>query len=520
MANLTGKKLNKLLSIEISENDIICVELFFLKETISIKNAFRINIPVFQDVNKTVTLFKQTLKSLNIKTKEFAVGFSMQYLRLLPIPIPLTIPLEEITQIIVQEGNIDLKKEYLTWIPLNNTKRQDPDGVSRYDVLGISLHGAQMDFVNQIVKSCNLKLVSVTPSFLTLGFFLPQEATNNLLSTLWVSQIRSEFVVWSGQEPIYEHLFLTHQLNDQVFQSVNYIQSQLAGTQVVGVFPCGTYANETNLSQLALSIQQFTLPPYFALQPDVLKGLSITEIINSIGIGVCSSNHFPYITPNFLFQPGVKPISDLGGIFKQKPRIQIKREIRISLPFISSLDPVLARFIIPSLIIVLISILCSFYINNFMLPKVKTKLLELESKMNITQLQLAKLLNIEKTNKVLLLKSDYFSNLVEKRKAWSKILREVADMTPKNLWIDRLEIKNNVIDVFGRALDVNAVANFSINLNHTAKLLGNSQIVALRKYQEEGVDLIEYQVNAQVMDKTQLVLDKDKKEKQETKTKT
>ncbi len=68
-------------------------------------------------------------------------------------------------------------------------------------------------------------------------------------------------------------------------------------------------------------------------------------------------------------------------------------------------------------------------------------------------------------------------------------------MTPKGLWIDRIEVKNNDIDVFGRALNIDAVASFSINLNYTAKLLGNAQIIALRKSEEDGIDIVEYQVN-------------------------
>ena len=73
-------------------------------------------------------------------------------------------------------------------------------------------------------------------------------------------------------------------------------------------------------------------------------------------------------------------------------------------------------------------------------------------------------------------------------------------MTPKSLWIDRLEVRNNTIDIFGRALDVDAVANLSINLNYTAKLIGNAQIIALRKFQEEGIDIVEFQVSARLND--------------------
>ena len=75
-------------------------------------------------------------------------------------------------------------------------------------------------------------------------------------------------------------------------------------------------------------------------------------------------------------------------------------------------------------------------------------------------------------------------------------------MTPKGLWIDRLEIKSDLVNIFGRALDVDSVANFSINLNYTAKLLEKTKIVSLRKYQEEGIDLIEYQVSTQVKEES------------------
>ena len=64
------KKLNRILGIEISENDIIASEILFAKNNINLTSGFRLNIPVLQDINKTITLFKQNLKAFNIKTKE------------------------------------------------------------------------------------------------------------------------------------------------------------------------------------------------------------------------------------------------------------------------------------------------------------------------------------------------------------------------------------------------------------------------------------------------------------------
>lgn len=504
-----SKKLNRILGIEISENDIIATEIIFAQNKVNLLNGFRLSIPVLQDINKTIKLFKQNLKTLNIKTKDCAFGFSMQYFRLLPVPIPSTIPEEEIGSIVIQEGNIDTTQEIATWFPLNNTQRQDTDGINRFDVLGISIPKNIADLATQLCKACNLKLISLTPSFLGLPAFLNPAPNNNLVSTLWVSQIRSEFIVWSGQEPIYEHLFLTHQLNNQVFESVNYIQTQLAGTQIASILTCGPYAKETNFSQLTFNLQSFSLPVDLIDSGSVFKQMSLSEAITSIGVGFSASNNFPYTAPNLLNPIKGSTTKNWQSIFKDFSKAQTDKTKNLKLPFAftfptKSLDAQTSRFIAGAVFIVIFSILSGLFIQNFLTTSIQTGQTLSSNRLILAQNHLSKLMNIEKTNKVLGLKVDYFSGLIDKRKPWSKILREIGDMTPKGLWIDRIEVRTNRIDIFGRALNVDSVASFSINLNYTAKLLGNAQIIDLRKAEEDEVEIIEYQVNVKVKDQEQI----------------
>ncbi len=490
MASKTPKKLNKILGIEISESNIIGVEVQFAKNKILLTNGFKINIAVFQDVNKSISIINQYLKSSNIRTKDCAIGYSMQYFKLHPTPIPLTIPQNEIGSIVIQEGNVNPAEEVASWMPLKNTEREEADGVKKLDILGISLQRPLIDFAKLICQKCNLKLHSVSPSFLALGTFLQPRSDNNLTATLWVSQLRSELVVWSGNEPIYEHLFLSHQLNDQVFQSVNLIQSQIPGTQLSTIFTCGPFVKETNLSQLPFNIQSFTLPLNFADAGRVFQQININEIIPPLGLAWSVSNNTPYTLPNLL-NP-IKTKSDsLGGIFKDAKTAQKKGG---SVPT-TTLELSFSKFIFAAAIIILITILSSITISTFIMPGVDTNKGIFNNRINLAQAHLTKLLNFEKTNKILNIKTGFLSALIDKRKPWSRVLREIGDMTPRGLWIDRLEIKNTTIDIFGRALNIDSVANFSINLNYTAKLLGKAQIIALRKFQEEGVELIEFQLS-------------------------
>ena len=483
------KKYNNVAGVEISENCIIVSEIKFVKNNLNLTSGFRLDVPVFQDINNTVSLFKQSLRASNIKTKDFAFSLSMQYFKLFPVPIPKTIPRNEIDSIILQEGNINLNNDVAVWMPLNNTQRQDPDGVARYDVLGISMPKNIMSFVNLLCKQCALKPLLITPSFFGSGAFLGNNVANNLESTLWISQIRSEFIVWSGQEPVYEHLFLTHQMSEQVFQLVNYIQTQLPGSQVTTIYTCGPYSKETNLSQIPYNIQPFLLPPGTVDAGNVLQRVPLNEIIVSLGLAFSASNNFPYFCPNLLNPIKQQAVSALKDIFKSASKVKVSSKIKIPL------EPALAKFIFASVLIIVLSLILNIFIQSFLVPGVQANQSIFKNKMLISQAHLAKVLNYEKTNKIFNLKIDYLSELIDKRKQWSKILKEIADMTPKGLWIDRLEIANKNIDVFGRALDVDSVANFSINLNYTAKLLSNAQIVALRKFQEEGIDIIEFQIS-------------------------
>ena len=504
-----SKNLNRILGIEISENDIIATEIIFVQNKINLSNGFRLSIPVFQDIDKTIKLFKQNLKTLNIKTKDCAFGFSMQYFRLLPVSIPSTIPEEEIGAIVLQEGNIDTAQELVTWLPLNNTQRQDADGIKRFDVLGISIQKNIADLATQLCKASNLKLISLMPSFLGLPAFLNPVPNKSLISTLWISQIRSEFIVWSGQEPIYEHLFLTHQLSNQIFESVNYIQTQLAGTQVASILTCGPYAKETNLSQIPFNIQSLELPANLIDSKNILKQISLSEIITSLGIGFSVSNNFSYTAPNLLNFAKESKTKDLQNIFKNFSKAQTDKAKSLKLPFLfvfptKSLDAQTLKFILGAACVVVFSIIGGLFIQNFLTPSIEAGQSLFNNRLIIAQNHLSKLMNIEKTNKVLGLKVDYFSELIDKRKPWSKIIREIGDMTPKGLWIDRIEIRTNGIDVFGRALSVDSVASFSINLNYTAKLLGNAQIIDLRKTEEDALEIIEYQVNVKVKDQEQI----------------
>lgn len=513
MAAKPFKKYNRILGIDISESSIVGVELQFVKTNINITNGFQINNPTFQDINQTIQLIRQNLKAYNIRTGECIIGFSMQYHKLFPVSIPTSIPANEIDSIIVQEGNIEANKHATSWIPLNNTQRQDPDGINRMDILGMAIERTLIDFSKLITQKCNLKLLSVTPSFFGYGTFLEAKVERNLTATLNISQIRSEFVIWSGQEPIYEHLFLTHQLNEQVFQSANFIQAQLPGTQISTILASGPFIKEVNLSQIPYNIQPFSFPSNLFDTGKVLQRINPSEIIAATGLALSVSNNFLYTTPNLLNSIKVKT-EDMSRLFKDFTKAQIKQGKTIKLPFneiTKLLDPIFLKFIYASVFIIIVSFFINFIIQNILAPGVQANQSTMTNKLTVAQLHLTKLLNFEKTNKILNIKTDFLSSLIEKRKPWSKILREVADMTPKGLWIDRLEIKNNLINIFGRALDVDAVANFSINLSYTAKLLEKTKIISLKKYQEEGFDLIEYQISTQLKeDSKQNTQDKNK----------
>ena len=501
MVTKPPKKYNKILGLDISENSITVIEIQFVKNNINITNGFQINNPTFQDINQTLQLIKQNLKAFNIKTKECIFGFSMQYFKLFPVPIPISIPVNEIGSIIIQEGNIDATKHIASWLQLHNTQRQEPDGVSRQDILGISIEKTLINFSRLVTQKCNLKLLSITPSFFGYGVFLEPKAERNLTTTLTISQIRTELVVWSGQEPIYEHLFLTHQLSEQIFQSANFIQAQLPGTQIATILVSGSFIKEVNLSQIPYNIQPFSFPSNLFDIRKVLQRINPSEIISAIGLALAASNYFSYTIPNLLAPIKTETTSNL---FKDFTKTQTKQIQSIKLPFdgiIKSLDPIIVKFIYSSVLIIILSFLGNFLIQSVLTSNTQTAQTTIANKLTMTQLQLTKLLNYEKTNKILNLKTDFLSSLIEKRKPWSKVLREVGDMTPKGLWIDRLEIKSNLINIFGRALDVDSVANFSINLNYTAKLLGKTKIISLRKFQEDGIELIEYQVSTQVQEK-------------------
>lgn len=484
------KKLNKIVGLEVSESCIVAVEMQFTKNSIFITNGFTLEIPVFEDLNKTAEYLKQNFKVSGIKTRNVAIGLSLTYCKLFPVPIPTTIPENEIGMIVAQEGNVDVQNEACAWAPLQSTYRQEADGVSKLDFLGISTQKGIIDSLEFIAKRCSLKINVLSPAFYGLRFFLAGLNQNTLLATLWVSQIKSELVVWSGSDPIYEHLFLTLQLKDQVFQSVNLIQTQIPGTQVSTILTCGPNIDNVNLSQMPYNISKFVFDQTIVDKGNVLQRQTVSEIISAVGLAIQASGQFPVQLPNLLESRGGRGFS-LKDLSFNIPSFNIPIKIKGE-----TLDPLLSKFIIASVIVFLISLLSNVFIQTLLMPGVSSDKGVFASKVKQAEIKLKQVSNNQNVHKVLSLKTEFLSGVIEYRMPWSDILREIADMIPKNLWIDRLDIRNKDINIFGRALNVDSVANFSINLNYTAKLLTKAQIIALRKFQEDDIDFIEFQVSA------------------------
>ncbi len=490
---MAQKNLNRIIGLEITENNIVAVEIQFTKNSINILGGFRLNIPVFQNLNHTTELLKQALKASNIKTKDCAIGLSMQYFKLFPVTIPKTIPESEFSSIVAQEGNVDLDVDALTYVPLYTTQRQDTDGVFRFDILGMTMSKTLIDVIKIFTSKCGLKLISLIPSFLGLGAYLDQKGSTSLISTLWISQIKSELIVWIGKEPIYENLFLTHQINEQVSQSLAFLTAQIPGTQISNIFLTGPYVKETNLNQLPYNLQYISLPPSFLDMGKVLLNVSLPELVTSLGIALSASKNIPYTTPNILSS------KDKSASKSQKTNASLS-------------DNHLIKFIVPSILIIIVTIFAQIYISQVLMPSVQDEQNIYSSRTSLAETHLKKVIGLDKTNKVLNIKTEYLSELTEKRKPWSEILLEAGNLTPKGLWIDRLEARGQNVTLIGRALTVDSVANFSINLNYNSKYLNSAQIISLSKFQEEGVDIIEFQITAKT--RTQPLIQKPLDEKE------
>ena len=123
-----NKTYSKLVCFDISENNLVVIELSFEKGNVYITGGFSLNLLLFQDLNHTISLINQNLRSSNIKTKDAVFSFSMQYFKLLPVPIPKSIPESEIGSILLQEANIDEKESCLSYLPLNIHKGRTRTG--------------------------------------------------------------------------------------------------------------------------------------------------------------------------------------------------------------------------------------------------------------------------------------------------------------------------------------------------------------------------------------------------------
>lgn len=484
--NKSIKRLAKVLALDISDDGIVAIEIQFVKNVVSITGGFRIDLPVFSDFNKSIEIVKQNLKLAKIKTKDLVIGYSMQYFKLFPMPIPTTIPDSEIPLIISQESGVDTSLDSFTYLPLKNTKRQDTDGVTRYDILGMTIPKNYIESASTLAKKCGLNLECVTASFLGLTSFLDPKP-NSLIPTLGISKSYSDFVVWSGHEPIYENLMLTEDVVNQTIQTMNFIQGQIPGSQLSFVYSYGSAVYDVDLTQIPYNLKAFSLTQDITDPSKLLQKLTLSGVISALGLALCGSNNLLTTLPNLLH-----PIVDSENIFASKS----KGPARSS----AGKDPVLSRFMALATIIFLFSIFTTILVKMILLPGAESELSVVQNRLNSAQTNLARVSSYEKANKVFNMKIEYLSELIDKRIPWSEVVTEIAKVTPKHLWIDRLEIHNKKIDIFGRALDVDSVANFSINLNYTTKLLKNAQIISLKKYEEDNIDYVEFQLSLSIND--------------------
>ncbi|MDD9897965.1 MAG: PilN domain-containing protein [Candidatus Melainabacteria bacterium] len=306
--------------------------------------------------------------------------------------------------------------------------------------------------LEQLAKALERKIASVVPSFFVLG----ADRINELRATAWLGHDRTEIVIWGKDNP----LALAHipSTGDQIGDVNRFIVEYF------------DHVDDLSLSMIFL---------YGPKMRDESLGFALSY-------------------PHGIFANPTKYLADNLG--KAKDQLDISKVTKLPKPPIAMTPRNLSY--IGSAVAVAILVFLSVLTQAGTLRE-ESRLKVLERKSSSYRKQLATAKKLEQESAELNAEKDFYLGITKRRTPWATILADLSDLTPSEMWYERVNATKNKILILGKARATEDVSALSINLNNSSAYFKDALIIGTRDFEDDSkAKYSEFQLQAKLKSPT------------------
>lgn len=303
-----------------------------------------------------------------------------------------------------------------------------------------------------LAKALERNIAMVVPSFTLLG----AERHNELRATAWLGDDRTEIVIWGKDNPL----------------ALAYIPN--TGNQI----------GDVN----RFIVEYFDHVDDLSLAMVYLFGPKMRD--ESLG--------FALSYPHAIFADPVKYLS--RNLHKAPEQLNIANVTKLPKPLLA-LTPRNLTYLGSALAVAILVFMTVF--THASTLREKGKLAVLDRKSTNYRKQLTTYKRLEQEQAELNSEKDFYLGITKRRTPWATILEELSDLTPPEMWYERVNASKSKILVLGKARTTEDVSALSINLNNNSHYFRDALIIGTRDYEDESnAKYSEFQLQAKFQSPT------------------
>lgn len=303
-----------------------------------------------------------------------------------------------------------------------------------------------------LAKALERGLAAVVPSFYLLG----ADRVNELRATAWLGEDRTDIVIWGKDNPL--ALAYIPSTGDQIGDVNRFIVSYF------------DHVDNLNLSMIYL---------YGPKMRDESLGFSLSY-------------------PHSIFADPTKYLSN--SLANASVDLDISKVTKLPKPPLA-MTPRNLTYIGSALAVAILVFLTVF--TQAASLRDKSKLARLEQKSTIYRKKLTNYKKLEQEEAELNAERSFYLGITKRRTPWATILAELSEMTPKEMWYERVNATKNKILVLGKARTTEDVSALSVNLNNNSSYFRDALIIGTRDFEDDSsAKYSEFQLQAKLRSPT------------------
>lgn len=433
---------NSVLIIDISE-EFIC-----FSDSVHIQKSEVLVSSLINNTNEALKTIALEIKNMQRDFKGIVFTVPIAYLNYQIATLPENLSDKNKMMFLGLEINRSLIGKRFGINRLNVTKREE-NGQELCDYLICAVKPAIVSKLEALSKLCSIKIKAIIPSF----YLVEIPEVNELQASVWAGEDRTEIVIWGKNETL--SLGSIANTGDTIGDINRFIGNYFE------------HVNDLNLSTLHLFGPKMR-------DAGIAFGLSYK---------------------NKIFEDPVRYLANRLTLSLDLLHLNIYRLTNLPKPPLAMTTRNLI-FIGSAIAFSLIVFLTGFNQANNLRRQIELNKLE-------QQASKAKKLNgiyqkLQKEKTELSAERDFYLEITRRRTPWQLIFTDLSNLTPKNLWFERITCSKNKMLILGKARKVEDVSSLSINLNSNSKYFDHALVLGTRDYQEETNTYNDFQISTQL----------------------